>query len=129
MGLFDKIKEKASQIKEENKYFGSTMKRMNNRSSFYGNVNRGIKSGDFFEGSYVSIENGKAVIYGTAQADYVFGGEDVKNFTFEGAGSAVVVGQDKLVSKRFSVEFNDGKKAQIDIIADKSEAFKSTLKI
>ena len=53
MGFFDKIKETAKQLKEENRNFKSSMKRINDRKAFCGNVNRGIKKGDFWEGSYV----------------------------------------------------------------------------
>ena len=129
MGFFDKIKEAAGKIKENNRNFGSTMSRINNTSNFYGCVNRGIKGGDFFEGSYISIENGKAVIYGSAQDDYVFSGADVKEFDLIGDGLDVPVGDSKHMSLRYAVVFNDGKKAQLDIIVLKVEAFKATIGI
>lgn len=39
MGFFDKVKEKAQQIKEENKNFMATTARINNLSTLYGRVN------------------------------------------------------------------------------------------
>ncbi|MBQ7699353.1 MAG: hypothetical protein IJT49_03300 [Clostridia bacterium] len=129
MGLFDKIKETAGKIKESNRNFGSTMSRINNTNNFYGCVNRSIKDGDFFEGSYVSIENGKAVIYGTAQDDYCFTGGDIKDYKFIGDGVDVPVGQDKYRSLRYDLIFNDGKKAQLDIITLKIDAFKAAIGI
>lgn len=129
MGFFDKIKEKASQIKEENKNFGSTMRRMNDRSAFYGNVNRGIKNGDFFEGSYVNIEDGKGVIYSTSQDDYFFAADDIKSFNLLGDGEPVAVGDQKALSLRYMIEFMDDKKAQADIIVLKVDAFKAAFKL
>ncbi len=126
MGFFDKVKDAAKQIKEENKNFGSTMKRMNNRNAFYGNVNRGIKNGDFWEGSYVNIEGSNGVIYGSAQDDYTFAPGDVKNCTFSGKGPDIAVGNEKKPSMRFILEFADGKKAQADIIFDKVDLFKAS---
>lgn len=126
MGFFDKIKEKAKELKEENRNFGSSMKRINNRAAFYGNVNRGIKTGDFWEGSYVNIENGKGVIYGSSQDDYVFGPDDVKGSSFSGQGTVVAVGNERKPSLRFVIEFKDGKKAQMDIIVDKVDLFKAS---
>ena len=129
MGFFDKIKEKASQIKEVNKNFGSTMRRINNRAAFYGNVNRGIKNGDFFEGSYVNIEDGKGVIYSTAQDDYLFTPDDIKSFNLLGDGEPVAVGDQKALSLRYVIEFKDGKKAQADLIVLKVESFKAAFKL
>lgn len=128
MGFFDKIKEKANKIKEENKNFGSTMRRINS-PNLYGNVNRDIKNGDFFQGSYINIENGKGVIYGSAQDDYIFGDEDIKSCNYLGDGTKVAVGQNNLPSLRFMLEFKDGKKAQTDIIVKRVEAFKAAFKL
>ena len=121
MGLFDKLKK----IKEENKNLGQTMKRMNNAFAFYGNINRGIKDGDFWEGCYVNVEGGKGLIYGSAVDDYVFAPGDVRSFTIIGDGPTIPVGDRKLPSLRFAVEFADGKKAQADIIYNKVDAFKA----
>ena len=46
MGLGDFFKK----IKEENRNFGTTTKRINNRISLYGKVNVGVKDGDFWNG-------------------------------------------------------------------------------
>lgn len=129
MGFLDKIKETAGKLKEENKNFGSTMKRMNNRNDFYGVINREIKDGDFSQLSYVNIENGKGVIYGSAQDDYVFGVGDVKSFALAGKGADIPMGSVKLPSLRFDVVFADGKKAQADIVCQKVEMFKASLGI
>lgn len=126
MGFFDKIKETAKQLKEENRNFKSSMKRINDRKAFCGNVNRGIKKGDFWEGSYVNIENGKGVIYGSNQDDYTFDSNDIKESTFSGNGATVTLGNETMPSLRFIVEFNDGKKAQMDIIVDKVDFFKAS---
>ena len=116
MGLFDKMKEKMNQLKEENRNFGSTMKRINKKDEFFGNVNRGVKEGDFWEGSYISFEDGDWVIYGSNQDDYKFNIQDVKSIAFVGEGNAVSGGGDQNVrSARFEVLFNDDKKAQIDV--------------
>lgn len=125
MGFFDKVKDVASKIKEENKYFGSTMRRINDRSAFFGNVNRDVKNGDFWEGSYVNVEGNNGVIYGSSQEDYVFSPGDVKSCTFAGVGTDVAVGSEKKKSMRYILVFSDGKKAQADIILDKSELFKT----
>lgn len=128
MGFFDKIKGVFAKIKEENRNFGSTMARINN-NDFCGNVNRGVKNGDFWEGSYISLENGKGVIYGSSQDDYVFGAEDIANFTCTGTGTDVPRNNIKLPTIRFIVEFKDGKKAQADILTDKVDAFKLSMKL
>lgn len=129
MGFFDKVKEKAKQLKEENRNLGQTMKRMNNQSAFYGNVNRGIKDGDFWEGCYINIEGGKGLIYGSAADDYVFAPGEVKSFHIIGDGPTIPVGDRKIPSLRFAVEFADGKKAQVDIIYNKVDDFKAAFAI
>lgn len=136
MGFMDKIKEKANKakeaaklLKEENRNFGTTMKRINNNLTFYGNVNRGIGEGDFWEGSYVSIEREKGVIYGSSQDDYVFGSNDIAETEFVGVGEDVAMGNLKVSSLRLNVTFKDGKKAQMDIITEKYDAFKSKFSI
>lgn len=131
MGFLDKVKNAAKQIKEENRNFGSTTKRMNTFSTFYGNINKPDTTvfkmdpnDDFCKGSHISIENGKGVIYGTSQDDYVFSREDIKTFTFTSETCDVSIGNNKYPGLRYTIEFNDGKKAQADIIAQKIDAFK-----
>lgn len=133
MGFFDKVKEKAQQIKEENRNFGKTTARINNLSTLYGRINapdsivvKMDPNDDFCKGSYVSIENGKGVIYGSSQDDYVFGGEDIKSFTFTGETPDIAIGSDRHRGLRFMLEFNDGKKAKADIISTKVDLFKAT---
>lgn len=99
MGFFDKVKEKAQQLKEENRNFGKTMKRMNSKGAFFGNVNRGVKNGDFWEGSYVNTEDNRLVIYGSNQDDYVFGAADVLSCSPLGAGATIPVGDKKMPSQ------------------------------
>lgn len=129
MGFLNKIKETASMLKEENKHFGSTMVRMNKQENFYGVINREIKGGDFSQLSYVNIENGKGVIYGSAQDDYVFDVGAVTSFEEVGDGADIPVGNMKKPSLRFDMVFADGKKAQADIIQEKVGIFKGTLGI
>lgn len=127
MGFFDKIKSTINQIKEENKGFGAAMKRINS-NGFCGNVNRGIKNGDFWEGSYLSVENGQCVIYGSNQEDYFFDGSQVESF--EQASTAKIMiakGNEQLPALRFIIKFKDGKKAQADIIDLKIAEIKLTL--
>ena len=127
MGFFDKIKEAAKQMKVENKHMGTTMRRINDRISLYGNVNRGIKDGDYRQGSYVSIEGSNAVIYGSAQDDYIITRGSVTGFTLLGNGTNVTVGNDSMPSLRFLMKFADGKEAQVDIIYNKVDAFKNAV--
>ncbi len=125
MGFFDKLKEKAKQLKEENRNFGSTMKRMNKKDEFFGNVNRGVKDGDFWEGSYINFEDGNWVIYGSNQDDYKFNMGEVKAFSFIGEGKPVSGGGEQNVrSARYKVEFTDGKTAQVDIRINSTPLYK-----
>lgn len=127
MGFFDKIKAKINQFKEENKGFAAAMKRIN-AAGFCGNVNRGIKNGDFWEGSYLSLENGKGVIYGSNQEDYVFDGADVQSFEQASTASIMISkGNQKNPARRFIITFKDGKRAQADIMDMKISEVKLTL--
>lgn len=122
MGLKDFFKK----LKEENKNFGETMKRINS-SGFCGNVNRGIKAGDFWEGAYISIIGGKGVIYGSSQDDYVFDGTDIEKFEIVvGANATVAKGNDKKPALRYTITFKDGKVAQADLLVDKVTEFEKT---
>lgn len=102
MGFFDKVKEKAQQIKEENKNFMATTARINNLSTLYGRVNapdsiivKMDPNDDFAKGSYISIENGKGVIYSTSRDDYFFTGSDIKSMTFTGETPDISIGSDR----------------------------------
>lgn len=135
MGFMDKIKATISKFKEDNKNFGSTMKRMNNKPAFYGNVNRGVKDGDFWEGSYLNIENGKGLIYGSSQDDYFF--DSIASFEVCGEGRPIpttrnVNGQSVRVNQptlSCILSFEDGKKAKADILSEKLATFKMTFNI
>ena len=127
MGFGDKIKEFFKKLKEENAGFASTMKRINS-SGYCGNVNRGIKNGDFWEGSYVSIENGHGVIYGSNQPDYEFTGADIKSFEIVGTAS-VSVGDKTLPANSCIITFVDGKTAKADIVTGKLAQFKITFNL
>lgn len=127
MGFFDKIKETFKRLKEENSGFLDAMKRIN-APGFCGNVNRGIKDGDFWEGSYLSIENGKCVIYGSNQADYFFEAGDVESFEqVSTAKTMITKGNQQLPAFRFLITFRDGKRAQADIVEMKVSEIKLTL--
>ena len=87
-------------------------------------VNRGVKAGDFWEGSYVSIEGDHGVIYGSNQDDYTFTGSDIASFEL-GSGSRLISrGNEKKASVKYIVTFADGKKAQMEIFLDKIDQFK-----
>ena len=133
MGFFDKVKEKAQQIKEENKNFMATTARINNLSTLYGRVNapdsitfKVDPNEDFAKGSYISIENGKGIIYSTSRDDYFFTGSDIKSMTFTGETPDISIGSDRHTGLRFMIEFNDGKTAKVDIISKKVDLFKAT---
>lgn len=135
MGFLDKVKEKAKQLKDENRNMGTTMKRINNPGTLFGMINpmsafvERNENVHFSKGSYVSIENEKGVIYGAAQDDYIFSGSDVTLFECHGDGKDIKVGKDTKHTKRYAIAFKDHKVAVADIIADKLDTFKSTLKI
>jgi len=119
MGLKDFFKK----LKEENRNLGTTTKRING-SGYCGEVNRGVKAGDFWEGSYVSIEGDHGVIYGSNQDDYTFTGSDIASFEL-GSGSRLISrGNEKKASVKYIVTFADGKKAQMEIFLDKIDQFK-----
>lgn len=127
MGFLDKIKETFKKLKEENAGFGAAMKRINS-AGFCGNVNRGIKNGDFWEGSYLSIEGGKCVIYGSNQADYFFEAADVESFEQTSTARIMVSkGNQQLPATRYLITFKDGKRAQADIFELKISEIKLTL--
>ena len=129
MGFLDKIKEFFKKFKEENKGFATTLKRINS-PRYCGNINRGVRNGDFWEGSYVSLENGKGVIYGSNQPDYYFSGEDVQSFDVdENKKCEVSVGDKKLVGIRCTIIFKDGKSAQADILVAMLGKFRTALNI
>lgn len=123
MGFMDKLK----QLKDENRNLVKTTKRMNSVGAFFGNVNRGVKNGDFWEGSYVNLEDGKMVIYGSNQDDYVFGAGDLASCEPLGGGDTIPVRDQKLPSQRVLLTFKDGKKAQADILSNKLGAFQKAL--
>lgn len=126
MGLKDFFKK----LKEENRNMGTTTARINSTANFYGNVNRRIKDGDFWNGSYVSIEAGHGVIYGSAQDDYTFAAKDIAGFELSGAGQTrISVGNAQYAALSFVITFCDGKKAYADIIVDKVDAFKAAFEL
>ena len=126
-GFLQKIKDFFKRLKEENKGFLSTMTRINSQNCC-GAVNRKVKDGDFWDGSYISIEDGHAVIYGSNQEDYVFNGEDVESFTMQG-NAQISLGNQNLPGTRYTLVLKDGKTAQIDLIAARASVFRNTLKI
>ena len=129
MGFFDKVKETINKVKEENKNFGRTMSRNNNKAEYYGWVNYEVKGGDFRQMSSVNIENGHGVIYNTSDDDYVFNGEDVVDVKSSGAGQPVNQDNMKVPTLRFVIKFKDGKTAHVDIIKNKVDMFNATFGI
>lgn len=120
MGFLDKVK-------EQNKGFGAAMKRMNN-GTVYGQVNQGIKDGDFPSTANIGIENGKGLIFGSGVEDYVFTGSDIASFEPSGAPQVVTKdrGQDTCTLS-YLIKFKNGKKAVVDIFAGKLAEFKLRL--
>ena len=123
------IKEFFKRLKEDTRNFLETMKRINS-SGFCGSVNRGVKEGDFWNGSYVSIIGGKGVIYGSSQDDYVFIGSDIDKFELmPGTNFTVSYGNEKKAALRYKITFKDGKVAQADLIVDKINVFEKALNL
>ncbi len=125
MGFGEKIKGFFKKLKEENKGFGATMKRINNAQDFCGNVNRRVKNGDFWNGSYLSIEAGHGVIYGSNQADYCFTAADVASFSVGGKATASL-GNQTLPATTCILTFKDGLTAEADILNTKLELCKAS---
>lgn len=132
MGFFDKIVGAFKRIKEDNKYFARTTARINS-ANLYGYVN--YKTGkldpndDFRALSYINVENGRGIIYNTGDEDYFVEPGDIVSFTPIGNGQPISRGEVKLASIRFVTTFKDGKKTNIDIIADKVDLFKQIFQI
>ena len=123
------LKEFFQKLKEENKNMAKTTKRING-SGFYGNVNRQIKDGDFWQGSYVSIESKSGVIYSTKEDDYIFNKEDIVSFTLaDYPKTKVTVGNIDYKAVRYIIAFKDGKRAYVDIIADRVDSFMSNFQL
>ena len=129
MGFLDKIKAGIEKFKEENSGFLSAMKRINAKG-FCGEVNRKVSNGDFWNGSYLSIEGEKGVIYGSNQENYFFTAEDIASFECNEDNKLLISkGQDKLPAYRCHIEFKDGKRAQADILVGMIDPFKTTFKL
>ena len=127
MSFLDKIKGTFQKIKEENGNFKSTMLRINS-SGFYGNVNRKVKDGSFWEGSYLSIEGAQGVIYGSHQEDYPFRKETLISCEKTPDKSVTVsVGNTIKPAVRYLLTFADGKTAQADILLEKEPSFRQFL--
>lgn len=96
-----------------------------NSPSFCGNVNRGVKNSDFWEGSYVNVENKRGLIYGSNQEDYTFTAEDIVCFELQEKYKAEIgKGGNYYPAKRYLITFKDGKQAQFDLLDDKIDSFK-----
>ncbi|MBE6752361.1 MAG: hypothetical protein E7556_07535 [Ruminococcaceae bacterium] len=123
------FKEKFGKFKEGAAKFTKTTARFNSLA-FCGNVNRGIKNADFWEGSYVNIENGHGIIYGVSQEDYIFTANDIKTIELiKDLSPKVTKGNETYTALRYIFAFNDGKAAQIDLIVDKLDTFKNTFQM
>ncbi len=131
-GFIQKIKDFFKQLKEENANLKPTMARINDSVNFCGNINRGFGKGegDFWNGSYISTEAGGAVIYGSAQADYHFNGEDIASFELvNGWNGTITMGGKSYNGVRYIITFKDGKKAQADVLVSKIDWLKTKLNI
>ena len=129
MGLFDKIKEASGKLMKDTEGFRKAMVRINS-AGFCGTVNRGIKNGDFWEGSYLSIEDGHGVIYGSSQEDYVFGDGDVVSIdVMPNSNCTVAKGNVRVPAISCIVKFSDGKRAQMEIMNDAFTKLKMIVKV
>lgn len=129
MGIIDKIKDFFVKFKEENAGFAQAMKRIN-APGYCGNVNRGVKNGAFWEGSYLNLEGAGAVIYGSNQPDYIITkGNVVSIETVEGCKCTISRGNQQIPGIRCIVSFTDGKRAQVDFLPDKLIEFKMNLDV
>ena len=130
MGFFDKVKEKAQQIKEDNKNFTKTMSRMNDWDTFYGWVNASYSlakmdsNDDFAKGSYINIIDGRGVIYSTSRDDYFFNRDDILDMKFTGSSRTVQFRKGEYLALCFIINFRDGKLARVDILAEKVDHFR-----
>jgi len=116
-GFVDKIKDFFAKLKEENKGFGAAMARMNNAKEFCGEVNRGVKNGDFWEGSYLNLSgDNAAVIYGSSQEDYVITKSNIVSFKQLTTPARKSVGGKEHLSAKYELVFTDGKIARVDFI-------------
>ena len=129
-GFIEKIKDFFAKLKEENKGFGAAMARMNNAKEFCGEVNRGVKNGDFWEGSYLNLSgDDAAVIYGSSQEDYFITKETVVSFKQLTKPTRKTVGGKEHLSARYELTFTDGKIASVDFIEDQWSIFIKNLDI
>ncbi|MBR5544533.1 MAG: hypothetical protein IKU66_03580 [Clostridia bacterium] len=134
MGLKDKLnsmglKDKLSKMKDGAALLAKATSRLNS-IYFFGRVNFGVKDGDFWEGSYVNVEDMVGVIYSTAYEDYTFTADDIEKFELqEDCKPEVAKGGDYYKAKRFFVTFKDGKVAQMDLLENKVDIFKNVFNI
>lgn len=125
------FKDVLTKIKDGTAKFTQTTSRFNS-NSFTGNVNREVKDGDFSLGSYLNVDGIKCtgLIYGTAQEDYTFTAADIMGFEVN-TDKKVEIGKggNYYPAIRCNITFNDGKKAQVDILAEKFDGFKKIFKL
>lgn len=126
-GFFQKIKEFFVKFKENNRNFMTTMKRINS-SDLCGRVNHKVKDGDFWEGSYISVIGGVAVIYGSDQDDYIVREGSVVSFTPLGA-TQIHIGDKPHNCTKYEMKLEDGKVAYVDLMTAKEGAFRAALKL
>lgn len=125
--LKEKIQNIFQRLKEDNKNFAVTTARINNRENFFGNVNRRVKGGDFYEGSYLSIESETGVIYSTTYDDYTFKKDDIAEFKLIDTSIAPIrMGDQSYPAECYRLSLKDGKTAQVDMIKMKVVKFKAT---
>ncbi len=122
MGFLDKIKSTVDKVKEDNKNFGKTTKRMN-VGEIFGHVNKNSETEDFSRGSYVNLENGKFVIYNTKDDDYFFSKEDIKVKECLGVGPTIKKGKESFLTQKYKMVFTDNKEVVVYIFSNKIEKF------
>lgn len=120
MGFMDFVKK----FKESMAKNAKVTKRYNDMG-FLGNIDRGLKNGDFGIGVYLNMENNVGIIYGANIDDYTFSAEDIVDFEVKKDYAAQIAkGGNNYPAKRCIITFKDGKKAQADILSDKFDKFK-----
>lgn len=93
-------------------------------ADFYGNVDYGVKDTDFAVGTYVNMEKGHGLIYGSNIEDYTFTANDIATYEWVENAAPIRKGGDVHPAERCRITFKDGKKAQMDILVSRVEKFK-----
>lgn len=115
--FFGKMKENAAKN-------AKVIKRYND-GGFFGNIDKGLKDGDFGIGTYLNVDRTTGLIYGVNIEDYTFTADNIAGFEIdENCNAEIAKGGNSYPATRCIITFKDGKKAQADILKDKVEIFK-----